>query len=142
MWFSVWYSGMKEQEPKKIIVSSNELQGPCKHQKLRMDGTLTLNTRTATTHKRQVASCQNHITTEIAPTHKHQRHLQQHRLTCTDGRMRYNHERLLWSRGAVKAVPESCSAYKPYGQRCGLFWPNGKAPFNASELMVLPNPEM
>jgi hypothetical protein len=140
--FSVVQWNERTRNQKNKIVSSNELQGPCKHQKLRMDGTLTLNTRTATTHKQPCSSCQNHITTEIAPTHKHQRHLQQHRRTCTDGRMRYNHERLLWSRGAVKAVPESCSAYKPYGQRCGLFWPNGNAPFNASELMVLPNPEM
>ena len=29
---------------------------------------------------------------------------------CTDGRVRYSHERWLWSRGAVNAVPLSCSA--------------------------------
>jgi hypothetical protein len=29
------------------------------------------------------------------------------------GRMRYSQERRLWLRGAVKAVPEICSAYRP-----------------------------
>ena len=29
------------------------------------------------------------------------------------GRMRYSQERRLWPRGAVKAVPEICSAYRP-----------------------------
>jgi hypothetical protein len=31
-----------------------------------------------------------------------------------DGRMRYNHDRRLWARGAVNAVPLICSAYRPY----------------------------
>src|SRR5690242_954098 len=29
------------------------------------------------------------------------------------GRMRYSHERRLWLRGAVNAVPDNCSAYRP-----------------------------
>ena len=29
------------------------------------------------------------------------------------GRIRYSHERRLWLRAAVKAVPEICSAYRP-----------------------------
>ena len=29
--------------------------------------------------------------------------------------------RWLCSRGAVNAVPDSCSAYSPMGHRCGLF---------------------
>ena len=33
---------------------------------------------------------------------------------CTAaGRIRYSHERRLWPRGAVNAVPDSCSAYRP-----------------------------
>src|SRR5262245_10402205 len=52
---------------------------------------------------------------------------------CTaPGRMRYSHERRLWARGAVKAVPDNCSAYRPYGARCGEFWPTGSAPGSAS----------
>ncbi|CFP61785.1 Uncharacterised protein [Bordetella pertussis] len=32
---------------------------------------------------------------------------------CTPGRMRYSQERRFSARGAVKAVPDSCSAYRP-----------------------------
>ena len=39
--------------------------------------------------------------------------------------------RFAW-RGAVNAVPEICSAYSPYGQRCGEFCPTGSAPGSAS----------
>ncbi len=48
------------------------------------------------------------------------------------GRMRYSQLRRLSARGAVKAVPEYCSAYSPYGQRCGEFRPSGRAPGSAS----------
>jgi hypothetical protein len=52
---------------------------------------------------------------------------------CTAaGRIRYSQERRLWLRGAVNAVPEICSAYRPYGARCGEFWPAGSAPSSAS----------
>jgi len=54
--------------------------------------------------------------------------------------MRYNQERRFEARGAVKAVPDSCSAYRPYGQRCGEFCPAGKAPGNASLENAFPNP--
>ena len=60
---------------------------------------------------------------------------------CTaPGRMRYSHERRLCARGAVKAVPESCSAYRPYGAFCGEFWPCGTAPGRASVANSLPKP--
>ena len=42
--------------------------------------------------------------------------------------MRYVHVRRLAWRGAVNAVPEICSAYRPYATRCGEFWPTGSAP--------------
>src|SRR5690348_1766876 len=42
-----------------------------------------------------------------------------------EGRRRYSHERRLAERGAVKAEPESCSAYRPNGTFCGEFWPCG-----------------
>ena len=57
---------------------------------------------------------------------------------CTDGLIRYNQLRKLSPRGLVKAVPLSCSAYKPYGGLCGLCCPFGKAPLKASDLKVLP----
>lgn len=48
-------------------------------------------------------------------------------LCPTDGRIRYSHVRLLLPRGTVNAVPDSCSAYRPQGHCCGLFW-SGRAP--------------
>ena len=65
--FSVvqWNEGTRTR---KKNVSSNELQGPCKHQKLRMDGTLTLNTRTAATHKQ----CKLHPARITSPRKLHQ----------------------------------------------------------------------
>ena len=56
------------------------------------------------------------------------------------GRMRYSHERRFCARGAVKAVPDSCSAYRPSGERCGEFCPCGKAPAMASVANSLPKP--
>jgi hypothetical protein len=56
------------------------------------------------------------------------------------GRIRYSQlRRLLW-RGAVKAVPLICSAYRPYGARCGELRPTGSAPGSASVANSLPNP--
>ena len=43
-------------------------------------------------------------------------------------------------RGAVNAVPESCSAYRPCGARCGEFWPSGNAPGTASVEKCPPKP--
>src|SRR5277367_4360053 len=54
--------------------------------------------------------------------------------------MRYSHERRFACRGAVNAVPEICSAYKPYGQCCGELRPCGSAPGNASVANSLPKP--
>ena len=45
------------------------------------------------------------------------------------------------ARGAVNAVPEICSAYSPYGQRCGEFCPTGNAPASASVANSLPKPD-
>src|SRR5690606_19979356 len=60
---------------------------------------------------------------------------------CTAaGRIRYSQLRRLAARGAVKAVPLSCSAYKPYGHFCGEFRPAGKAPGSASVANSFPNP--
>ncbi len=62
--------------------------------------------------------------------------------SCTAaGRIRYSHERRLCARGAVKAVPESCSAYRPYGARCGEFCPTGSAPGSASVANSLAKPD-
>ncbi len=36
-----------------------------------------------------------------------------------------SHLRLQWSLGTVKAEPDSCSAYRPYGHFCGLFCAQG-----------------
>lgn len=63
------------------------------------------------------------------------------RLCITDGRTRYSHARWLRWRGAVKALPDSCSAYRPYGQRWGAFWPTGSAPGSASLACSAPNPD-
>ena len=56
--------------------------------------------------------------------------------------MRYSQERRLAARGAVKAVPENCSAYNPKGQRCGELRPCGSAPASASLANSLPKPLM
>lgn len=50
---------------------------------------------------------------------------------------------LLWLsfRGAVKEVPEICSAYRPNGQMRGLFWVSGRAPGSASDDKWFPKPE-
>src|SRR5690606_38288396 len=58
------------------------------------------------------------------------------------GRIRYSQVRRLLARGAVKAVPEICSAYSPYGHFCGEFLPTGKAPGSASVANSFPNPLM
>src|ERR1700689_3612782 len=58
----------------------------------------------------------------------------------TEGRILYNQERRLTCRGAVNAVPENCSAYNPYGQRCGELRPGGSAPDSASVANSLPKP--
>jgi hypothetical protein len=57
------------------------------------------------------------------------------------GRIRYSHVRRFAPRGAVNAVPESCSAYSPNGQRCGEFCPTGNAPGSASVANSLPKPD-
>ena len=44
------------------------------------------------------------------------------------GRMRYVHVRRFSERGAVNALPEICSAYKPCATCCGEFCPCGKDP--------------
>ena len=57
--------------------------------------------------------------------------------------MRYSHERVFSVRGAVNALPESCSAYSPWGHFCGEFCPTGRA-FGkraSSELKCDPNPD-
>jgi hypothetical protein len=60
---------------------------------------------------------------------------------CTAaGRIRYSHARRLWPRGAVNAVPDSCSAYSPYGARCGELRPCGSAPGSASVANSFPKP--
>lgn len=52
--------------------------------------------------------------------------------------MRYSQDRRFWARGAVKGLPLSCSAYRPYGQMRGLFWPSGRAPGRASDCASFP----
>src|SRR6185437_2316060 len=59
---------------------------------------------------------------------------------ATAGLIRYSQLRRLAWRGAVNAVPENCSAYRPYGQRCGELRPCGSAPGNASLAKWLPKP--
>src|SRR5690606_41657918 len=44
-------------------------------------------------------------------------------------------------RGAVNAVPLSCSAYSPCATRCGELRPTGSVPATASVANVLPNPD-
>lgn len=48
--------------------------------------------------------------------------------------MRYSHDCWFLCRGAVKAVPESFSAYRPSGGFCGELAPIGSAPSTASVL--------
>ena len=57
------------------------------------------------------------------------------------GRIRYSQLRRLLCRGAVKAVPLTCSAYRPYGAFCGELRPTGRAPGNASVANSLPKPD-
>ena len=66
--FSVVQWNERTRNRKTEIVSSNELQGPCKHQKLRMDGTLTLRT----------ANCNNTQTTKFILPESH------HHGNCTN----------------------------------------------------------
>src|SRR5690606_22563731 len=62
---------------------------------------------------------------------------------CIDaGRIRYSQLRRFCARGAVKAVPEICSAYSPWATRCGEFWPSGSVPGMASLANSLPKPVM
>src|SRR3546814_7910723 len=48
------------------------------------------------------------------------------------GRIRYSQLRRFWPRGAVNAVPDSCSAYSPCATLCGELRPCGSAPGTAS----------
>jgi hypothetical protein len=59
----------------------------------------------------------------------------------TAGRIRYSQLRRLLPRGAVKAVPVSCSAYRPWATFCGEFCPTGSAPATASVANSLPKPD-
>jgi len=56
-------------------------------------------------------------------------------------RIRYSQLRWLACRGAVNAVPLSCSAYRPCATRCGEFWPCGNTPAIASLANSLPKPD-
>ena len=58
----------------------------------------------------------------------------------TLGWRRYIQVRRLSARGAVKALPETCSAYSPKATCCGEFWPCGSAPPTASVACSLPKP--
>ena len=58
------------------------------------------------------------------------------------GRMRYSQVRRLAARGAVKAVPLSCSAYRPSGATWGELRPTGSAPAMASVAHSLAKPVM
>ncbi|MNH14986.1 hypothetical protein D3C79_745910 [compost metagenome] len=57
-----------------------------------------------------------------------------------EGRMRYSQVRRNSLRVMVNAVPESSSAYSPYGAFCGEFCPTGSAPGSASLANSLPKP--
>src|SRR5690606_9065780 len=57
------------------------------------------------------------------------------------GRIRYSQLRRFSLRGAVNAVPLSCSAYSPCATRCGEFRPTGNAPSSASVSNEFPNPD-
>ncbi|KAG1080290.1 hypothetical protein G6F35_017632 [Rhizopus arrhizus] len=59
----------------------------------------------------------------------------------TAGRIRYSQLRRLLPRGAVNAVPVSCSAYRPWATFCGEFCPTGSAPATASVANSLPKPD-
>ena len=58
----------------------------------------------------------------------------------TAGRMRYSQLRRLAPRGAVNALPVSCSAYRPWATRCGELRPTGRVPGTASVANSLPKP--
>src|SRR5690606_11320126 len=55
--------------------------------------------------------------------------------------IRYSQLRRFSLRGAVNAVPLSCSAYNPCATRCGEFRPTGNAPSSASVSNEFPNPD-
>src|SRR5688572_9110918 len=57
-----------------------------------------------------------------------------------EGRSRYSQVLRFSARGAVNAVPESTSVYRPWGGRCGELRPTGSAPSTASVSKVLPKP--
>ena len=57
------------------------------------------------------------------------------------GRIRYSQLRRFWWRGAVNAVPLTCSAYRPCATRCGELRPSGKVPAMASLANSLPKPD-
>jgi hypothetical protein len=61
--------------------------------------------------------------------------------TCTLGTRRYIQVRRFSARGAVKALPDSSSAYRPCATRCGLLRPTGSAPGTASLANWLPKPD-
>ena len=54
--------------------------------------------------------------------------------------MRYSQLRWFDFLGAVNAVPETCSAYKPSGHFLGLFPLTGSAPLIASDDTWFPKP--
>ena len=58
------------------------------------------------------------------------------------GRIRYSQLRRFCARGAVKAVPDSCSAYSPCATCCGELRPTGRVPASASLANSLPKPVM
>src|SRR5690606_13602804 len=58
------------------------------------------------------------------------------------GRIRYSQLRRLLPRGAVNALPVSCSAYRPCATFCGELRPTGRVPAIASVANSLPNPDM
>src|SRR5688572_32555789 len=57
------------------------------------------------------------------------------------GRRRYSQLRRFSRRGAVNAVPLSCSAYRPCATFCGELRPIGNAPATPSVANSLPNPD-
>ena len=54
--------------------------------------------------------------------------------------MRYSHVRWFSERGAVNAVPDTCSVYRLNGTNRGLFRPTGSEPATTSLSNALPNP--
>ena len=57
------------------------------------------------------------------------------------GRIRYSQLRRFSLRGAVNAVPDNCSAYRPCATRWGELRPTGSVPGSASVAKLLPNPD-